>query len=294
MRLMVFSLILVFGLLSTMISSAAAGDDRAQQLLKQTRQALGGEEALNGVKGMSLVGTLRREQRSGEIKVSFLLPDKFKKSETMTLIADIELTFTSALNGDQFWTDSSTSGGGGAQVNTRGARQGEGPPAARAQLMRSEFAREVIGLLLASPASVPVEFTYAGEAEAKDGRADVLDVKGPDGFAARLYLDKTTHRPMMMQYRGVVPRVTVNTTTSQTGSREDVDKILKDAKEGRGQMRQARQEGDLATYFSDYRAVDGVMLPHRISKAASGTLIEEWEVKKYKINPSLTARDFEK
>lgn len=296
MRLMVFGLVLFVGVLGIALDHVAAGDNRAQQLIKQTREALGGEETLKSVRSMTLSGNLRRHERSGDLKVLFLLPDKFKKTETMNLIADIEITLTSTLNGSESWTDSSTAGGAGAHINSRQVSQGGGAqtPIRRAQIMRQEFARDLIGLLLLSPPSVPVEFTYAGQAEAKDGRADVLDVKGPDGFAARLYLDQTTHRPVLMQYKGVIPRVSISTST-QAGGREGMDKILKDATEGRGQaVPGARQEGDLETYFSDYRAVDGIMLPHRITKSANGKLIEEREIKKYKINPPLSTQDFEK
>lgn len=296
MRFMIFGLVLLVGVLSIALDHVAAGDNRAQQLIKQTRKALGGEEALTSVRSMTVSGKLRRNERPGDLKVLFLLPDKFRRSETMNPIADIELTLTSTLNGSESWTDSSTAGGAGAHINSRQVNQGGGAqtPGARAQFMRQEFARDLIGLLLLSPPSVPVEFTYAGQAEAKDGRADVLDVKGPDGFAARLYLNQTTHRPLLMQYKGVIPRMAINTTT-RTGGREDLDKILKDAKEGRGQgIPAARQEGDLETFFADYRAVDGIMLPHRITTSANGKLIEEWEIKKYKINPPLTPQDFEK
>lgn len=296
MRSIVFVFVLFVGVLGIALDHVAAGDNRAQQLIKQTRDALGGEEALKSVRSMTMSGNLRRNERSGDLKLLFLLPDKFKRSETMNPIADIELTLTSTLNGSESWTDSSTSGGAGAHINSRQISQGGGAqtPLSRAQFMRQEFARDLIGLLLLSPPSANVEFTYAGHAEAKDGRADVLDVKGSDGLALRLYLDQKTHMPLLMQYKGVIPRVSINTTT-RTGGREDIDKILKDATEGRGQAGQAaRQEGDLEMYFSDYRAVNGIMLPHRITKSANGKLMEEWEITKYKINPPLSAQDFEK
>jgi hypothetical protein len=295
MRLMVsiLSLLIAFGLLGIASTNGAAGDDRAAELVKQARQALGGEDAINKVKSLSLNGNLRRGPRSGEIQLAFLLPDKFKKLETMSLIADIELVLISILNGDQSWTDSSTRGGGGGMnVNSRQMQQGEQSQEVRTRLMRQEYARDLIGLLLMSPPAVPVEFTYAGEAEAKDARADVLDVKGPDGFAARLYLDKTSHKPLMMQYRGVVPRTAVNTSVAPGGGRPDIDRTVR---EGGGRAgAQARQESDITMYFADYRAVEGISLPHRISKAAGGSLIEEWEIKKYRVNPPVADKDFQK
>jgi hypothetical protein len=285
-------------LLAVMPTQRAAADNRAQELIKQARAALGGEEALNGVHSLSMIGDLRRADRSGDIRLDLMLPDKFKRAETMTLIANIEATFTSALNGDQVWNSSTTNGGdGNVRMNSRSVRPNDDAhgQTARGQQLRMEFARHLIGLLLTSPATFPLDYVYAGEGESKDGRADVIDIKGPEGFAARLFLDKTSHRPLLMRYRGVITTTTINTSVSQAGSREEMEKILKDAKEGKGAGRSAaRQEGVQEIYFSDYRQVNGLLLPHHISRTANGKLSEEWTIKKYKINPPLTARDFEK
>src|SRR5204862_6816313 len=83
---------------------------------------------------------------------------------------------------------------------------------------RAELARIAVGLLLTSPGSLPLEFVYAGEAESPDGTADVLDVKGEGSFAAKLFLDKASHRPLMLAYRGVSPRVVVQTQRMPPGA----------------------------------------------------------------------------
>jgi len=298
MRLIISCLAVALVFLTLLPAHEVAADSRAQELIKQARAALGGEEALNAVHGLSLSGKLRRDDKSGDIKLDLLLPDKFKRSETMSLIANIEATFTSALNGNQVWNDSSTSGGdGNVRVNSRSVspRNDSQTQAARGQQMRQEFARQLVGLLLTSSASFPLDYTYAGEAESKDGRADVLDIKGPEGFAARLFLDKTSHRPLMMKYKGLIPTTTINTSVSQAGNREDMEKIIKEAREGKAGARGgARQEGNLEVYFSDYRSVNGILLPHHITRSSNGKLAEEWTIKKYKINPAFTNQDFEK
>lgn len=46
--------------------------------------------------------------------------------------------------------------------------------------------------------------------------------------------------------------------------------------------------------FDDYKAVDGVLLPHRIDQSVDGTPSEEWTVEKYRVNPSLKADFFTK
>ena len=55
--------------------------------------------------------------------------------------------------------------------------------------------------------SFAVTYTYAGQAESPDGKADVIDVKGADNFAARLFLDTQSHLPLMLTYIAPEPRV---------------------------------------------------------------------------------------
>jgi len=43
---------------------------------------------------------------------------------------------------------------------------------------------------------MPLEFAYGGEAASDDGKAEVVDAKGPGSFAARIFFDQKTHRPM--------------------------------------------------------------------------------------------------
>ncbi len=47
-------------------------------------------------------------------------------------------------------------------------------------------------------------------------------------------------------------------------------------------------------YLADYKNVDGVMLPHRLTQAVDGKTVEEWTIEKVKINPSVKADLFEK
>ncbi|PYT02736.1 MAG: hypothetical protein DMF60_20505 [Acidobacteria bacterium] len=289
----IVSLGLVMALLIVAQNATANGGtsvDRAMELLNQARAALGGEAAIKGVQSLSIAGKLRRvtdnQDQSGEIKLDILLPDKLKKTETVNLIAGIELTLVTTLNGDQAWKDSKSSSPGNAQVTImRPGGQGQQPVAA--QEVRAELARHLLALLLTPPSSFPMEYSYAGDAEAPDGKADVVDAKGPAGFAARLFLDKKTHRPLMLSYRGLVGRVS---TMRASGDRSDIDKLVKEA-----QANAVKQEAEIQLHFSDYRVVDGILLPHHMTRAANGKISEEWEITKFKINPQgLRADRFQK
>jgi len=275
---------------------------RAQELIRQARAAIGGEEKLKAVQSLSAAGTFRRviggQDLSGELEFDLLLPDKYLKSETMIPMPGADITRIEALSGDKAWADARSSGPGRIMIRTAG--DGANAQVALQRATQAEFARLLLSWLLTSSPAFPLEFSYAGEAKAEDGAADVLDVKGPNGFAAQLFLDQKTHQPLMLGYRGVAPRMVMNRTTTQGGrSPEEVEKAIKEAqakaKEGHAEAPAQRPpEVEMQVRFSDYRNIGGLLLPHRISKATNGKLNEEWEMTKFKLNPTLKPEKFEK
>jgi hypothetical protein len=289
-------LAIAFAAVACTSASANSGDDkaaasaRAQELLDQARAALGGEAKIKTVQSLTASGKLRQVMRSddaddqieGEIELNFLLPDKYLRRDTTPLPAgEGEMRRISGINGDQVFRDAQATGGGMVMI-----RPMPDDPKARAgqvRMMREELARQLLVWLLASPASFPVEFTYAGEAESKDGKADALDIKGPEGFSARLFLDKQTHLPLMMSYRAPQPRAAM-ITRSMRGGHEDLEAYKKEAQE----------RAEKQVYFSDYRAEQGILLPHRITRSVNGDFSEEWNLNKFKINPPLKAESFKK
>jgi hypothetical protein len=279
---------------------AAAQSARAQELIGQARAALGGEAKIKSVQSLTASGKLRQVMRSddtdnqieGEIELNFLLPDKYLRTDTTPLpVGDGEVRRTSGINGDQTFRDAQATGGGMVMI-----RPMSDDPKARAgqlRMMREELARHLLVWLLTSPANFPVEFSYAGEAESKDGKADALDIKGPEGFNARLFLDKQTHIPLMLSYRAPQPRAAMITRSMQ-GSHEDLEARKKEAQEQAERQAANPELSEIQVYFSDYRAEDGILLPHRITRSVNGDFSEEWELKKFKINPPLKAESFKK
>ena len=296
-------LTLAFSLLAT-TSGAARGDEkaRAEELLAQARAALGGDAKLKAVQSLSVAGQMRQvvggdgdeqEQVQGEIQFDFLLPDKYLRTET-TSIGDglTEITRIAGINGEQAFLDAHTSGGGGGMVIVRPGPSDPKSLATQSRALRKEFARQLLSWLLVTPATLPLEYSYAGEAEVKDGKADAIDVKGPDDFAARLFLDKQTHRPLLLSYRGSPPRMMRRQIS------DNPDQAEKQRKEIEAQAsKQADQPpplADIEVYFAEYRAEDGILLPHRITRSVNGQFNEEWELRKFKINPPLKADKFKK
>src|SRR5204862_4012393 len=75
-----------------------------------------------------------------------------------------------------------------------------GPPPNPTIPLKQDFARLTLGMFAASFSSYPLTFGYAVQAEAPEGKADVIDVKGDGNFAARLFTDNKTHLPLMLSW----------------------------------------------------------------------------------------------
>jgi hypothetical protein len=263
------------------LAARAAGDTKAEQLLAQARAALGGERNLARVQGLSATGTYQREvgdrQLSGEVTVDLQLPDKMLRTESMRPMGDATIEMMQGINGDQVLRNSRTIGGGPG-VMVRIAPPGSADGEAQAlRNQRADMARFALAFLLAAPPAVPLEFAYGGEAEADDGQADVVDAKGPGSFALRLFFDKKTHRPLMLTYRGAAPRMVMRT---QRG-----DSPPAGAGVPAGEL-PPPEIVDIQLFLDDYRNVDGVLLPHHLSRSIDGKPNEEITFKTIRINPA--------
>jgi hypothetical protein len=269
-----------------------SGDSQAAALLARARAAIGGDVEITKVQALSCAGTVTRaigdHQISGEITLDLQLPDKLLRTETISPMGDSALIINEqGVNGDTLLRSMKT-------VNTPpGAIIRTPPPPApgseaEAQALRNsraELARLMAVMLLSSSSSVPIEFTYGGEAESPDGRADVLDLKGAAGFTAKLFLDKSSHRPLMLAYRGVAPRMAVQTQAVHGAP----DPARAERLQG---PPPAPDIVDIQMFVDGYKAVEGVMLPHHITRAVDGQTNEEMTCKTIKVNPAFKADTF--
>ena len=275
-------------------AARATGDTKAEQLMAQARASLGGEKNLNKVQGLTATGTYQRtmadRQLSGEVTIDLQLPDKMLRTESMNPMGDMTIVTEQGLNGEKLLRNQRTMNAPPGAVIRMGP-----PPTGDAETQavrnaRADLARTIVAFLLTSPASLPLEFTSAGEAESDEGKADVVEAKGAGNFAARIFLDQKSHRPLMLTYRGVAPRVMIQT---QQGPPPDG---------GRGQRGEPAhgetpaipppQAVDITLYLDDYKSVDGVMLPHHMARSVDGKPTEETTFKTIRINPAFKPDTF--
>ena len=294
------TLVLSVSVLAPSVLNARADDSKAAAVLAEARKAIGGDAKLAAVKGLTIAGkqsrTMGEMQMSGDFEIAMVLPDKSLKTQVDNTPMGVTLTRESGFSGDQPLIHNSSGHGGGnvrIMMGAPGVRPGEKPtPEQQAQIdarmlraQRQEFARLVLAWLAVAPAGMPLEFVHAGEAESPDGRADVIDVKGPDNFTAKLFIDKKTHLPLMIAYRAVEPQMRTVTTGGGAGATDEA------AREAAQQM-QSPPTSDIQLFFSDHRKVDGLTLPFKISKSVGGQPTEEWDVEKIKINPDIKPDTF--
>lgn len=295
----------IFSLLIVSLITAAtvfANDSRAEEVLKQAREAIGGER-LQKIESLYVNGKYRRvfgeRQMAGDREISISLPDKYLvEDSTNPGGMSTSMVSTRGLNGERAWSGSSGGGGmvfrmasgpGGTQLTP------EQMEAAQRRMYHAEFSRYLLAMILTAPPSLAVEFKYAGESDVEDAPADVVDVTGPDRFSARLFFDKKTHLPLLLSYRGPKPRMLTMTRPGGSRNPEDIKKAREEAeKTMRAEAPAAPEEVDFFIRLTDHKKVDGVMLPHKFTFLTDSEVSEEFEISKYEVNPPFKADKFQK
>jgi hypothetical protein len=285
-------------------SVAFADDAKAREILKQARQAIGGDEQLQKIQSLEIKGQYRRvfgeRQMGGDREISIELPNKYLVEDAMNGGGlSTALINTRALNGDKAW--SGNSGGGGGMIFRIGGPGGQqaSPEQIGAMLRRiysAEFSRYLLATILTPPPSLAFEYTYAGESEVEDAQADVIDVSGPDKFAVRVFFDKQSHFPLLLSYRGPKPRVVTMTRPAGSAPKpEDIKKAREEAENKvHAEAPSAPEEVDFYIRLTDHKKVGGIMLPHKLTFLTENEVSEEFEISKYQLNPQFKADHFEK
>lgn len=290
-------------ILSLFAATSVLADSRAEEVLKQAREAIGGDR-LQKVESLHINGQYRRvfgdRQMGGDREISIQLPNKYVVEDAMSMGGmSTSIINTRGLNGERAWTASSGGGGmvmrfgngpGGAQLTPEQIEAGQ------RRVFQAEFSRYLLAMILTPPPSLAVEYKYAGESDVEDAQADVVDVTGPDKFSARIFFDKKTHLPLLLSYRGPKPR-TVMMTREGGGPRSPED--LKKAREEAEKKMQAEAPAvpevvDFFIRLTDHKKVDGLMLPHKFTFLTESEVSEEFEISKYQVNPQFKADKFEK
>ena len=268
----------------------SAAPDAAAGVVAAAREALGGETKLVAVR--TLVATGRTRQVRGdnlvpiEFEIAIELPGKYVRKDEIP--AQESGPTTSGFNGDellQFPVPSPPAGAGGPPPPT--ADQLAAAGRMRLATVRQDFARLMLGMFAGSSSAYPLTFTYVGKAEAPQGKADVLDVKGPAGpgaFAARLFVNAETHLPIMISWTAPAPMRGGPPPPASQPPSPPGSSAASAAKPSAPESR---------LYFADYREVSGMQLPFRLRRALGADTVEETTFDGFKINARIDPKKFE-
>jgi hypothetical protein len=270
----------------------------AESVLAAARDALGGEAKLSAIKTLIANGRTRQVRGDNlvpiEFEIQLELPDKYARRDEFP--AQDAGPSTSGFNGDNLILI--------PRPPPPPSRAGAAPPSpeqqqaamrARFVAAKQDFARLILGLFATSVSTFPLTYTYAAQAEAPQGKADVIDVKGPMNFAARLFVHADTHLPIMLTWQAPAGRGPggappgVPPSGGPPPSAPPPDAAARGGASPGGPPPAVEQR----LFFADYREVDGVKFPFRIRRAAGADTTEETTFDRFRINAKLDPRRFE-
>jgi hypothetical protein len=287
-----------FALLLVLAGSTLA-QDRAQEVLAQARAALGNKAALANVTAVTVGATVRRVipavgmELNSDVQLEFLFPDKYRRTEAIT-IGPVSRTVSVGLSGDQLLYDD---GGAAAMMGTDPTAPGPVRDQTIKGLKEDAF-RMLTVLLLAPPSDMNATFTSGGVAEAPDGKADVVDVKGPGTLNLRMFFDTVSHRLLMATYttESVDPEQ-MKAFTQQVMEKAKADpanaqQIAKDA--AAEMLKLPKKMIPMQMHFSESKSINGTTLPSKMTVDGGAQGQEEWTISSFKLNPPLKPERFVK
>ena len=321
-------------------TSTADSKARAQEVLKQAQAAIWGDTKSKPLQSISITASSHRMLMNNEIPIDItvdaILPDKFLQTLSPNLsnfggmTVGLDMAFIYAFNGSQSWSDLKSSnpelinrfGGNRLAGMLGGAQAGQ---VNVDTYLQAEFARLLMVWFLTTPTSLPVEYTYAGEAKADGKTADVLDAKGTNNFAARLFIDQQTHQILMLTTQTPNLNLYLGAQAPGQGNRpadgnrnaagnqgnqnnqgnrpanpptpEEQEKMRAEREKRMKERQEALAKAPLVEtrwVLTDYRKANGITLPYHLAKSTQGQISEEINIQKVKVNPALKPDKFEK
>jgi hypothetical protein len=293
----------------TITGTPANDTARGATLMAEARKALGGDEKFKAIKTLEVKGKTTRAQQqqnlNGDFEIQIEMPGKFRRKEALGL-QDFNVDIIQLVNGDTATQNVEMGGGqqdiggfsdGGGGGGNRGGRGrggrgndiarfltggGSDDPEQQAKVVKAGMARMITALLLAPPDPI----AWIGVAESPDGRADVLQFKGPDGVDTKLLLDEKTHLPLMLQWNGTVQSFNRGRGGNEQGRRGGNN----NGNRGNATVQQA----SLQMHLSDYKSANGLKFPFLIQSGANEETTEELVVKNVRVNPTFKPEQFSK
>ena len=296
----------------------------ADSVMAAARTALGGDAKIGAVKTFIANGRTRQVRGENLVPIEFEiqveLPDKYSRRDEFP--QQDQGPVTAGFVGDALVLIPRP-----VPPPPRPGMPAPPPGAMEAQLRmrlnqtKQDFARLMLGMFAGTPAGFPLGYTYVGQAEAPQGKADVLDVKGPANFTGRLFINAETHLPVLITWTapgpgpmmrpggpggpggpppgapasgapaaGAPAPVAPPPGTPAPGTPAPSAPSAPSAPQA---PKAPAPPPEQRMFFADYRDVDGLKLPFRIRRGTAAETTEETTFDRFRINAKVDPRRFD-
>jgi hypothetical protein len=293
-------------------AEGTANSERAEELIKLARVALGGEEALASIQTLSVSAKLRRPIKyvvvqspqkvrekekvlSGKVELDFLLPDRFRKRTSREPLVGFPFSYIEVVNGERAWRNPPLR----AISSHRDNRVIDVDDFERTVELQRRGARQQLtiyslGLLLKALPAYPLRYSYLGRVRFLDAEANTIAVTDPENNQMYLLLDPKSNLPLAFAWtftasrqKTVIPESFVYYNSRV--AREVIQRVQRERRE----RTTPPQRCEMQMKFSDYRLVSRVLLPHRITTTLNQEIMEELTFNEFEINRQINPKKFE-
>jgi hypothetical protein len=318
MRAFLHSMVVVCLAAGVCVGTQGQGGD-ATRILAATREALGGEQKLAAVKTFVATGRTRQIRGNNLVPIEFEiaceLPDKYVRRDEIP--AQESGPTSTGFNGEGLIQLPPPPPPAPSAQTAKPALVPAAPPdprKARVTSIKQDFVRLTLGLFATSFGSYPLTFTLDGQAEAPQGKADIVGVKGAGTFALEFFVNSDTHLPIMVSWTMpatsvvlVVPgqpapenlppgsiKVDAPAPPGATATKEEQGKYAASIQDLRKKALTGAKPVEYRIYYADYRDIgNGLKFPFRLRRAIAGETVEETNFDTFKINGRIDPRKFE-
>lgn len=291
-------------------------DEKALEIIRQARIAIGGDANINNVKSLTIVakathnfdieGSQKSEQ--GDLEINLQLPNKFSKTMKFgdgtgdaKVRKEVDVIVVHK-DGDAPLLDKIEKSDDGRKVVIM-KKDGENSEdmsadgkkrvmldkdvrVAHGEMRQNELFRTTFALLLSAPEGLEVNYVYVGVGNVDGFSCDIVEAQ-TGGSAVKLYLDQSSHLPRMMSYQGAKPfMIKFKKEDANADSDKETKVFVRRADAPKGET------AEFQVKFSDYRSAGNIQLPYKWTQTVGGKADQNIDVVSYDINPSNIADKF--
>lgn len=298
-------------------------DEKALEILRLARQAVGGEANIKAVQSLSIRGRATKtfdfdgvaRSEQGEWELNMQLPGKFSKMMKVRVedtgtgekseFSNKDVVIIKKGEGDKVLLRKSEGellkdgvvivkkSDGDKTFERTENTNGEVKKvvveddirATFEKMQHNDLVRTTLSLLLTTPQDVNADYTYLGEGSVDGSACNIIEARSGDS-TVKLFLDKSSNLPRMMSYQAAKPMMffKIKKADGDTEENGDVKTFTRKL--------DAPELAEFQVKFSDYRSVSGLQLPFKWVQTVGGNSDETIEISSYEMNPANIAEKF--